>query len=137
MEFACSQAPSRMQGAVMGFYYFCTGIGSFLGLALLEIFQRYIMDIVIREHSSDINKGKLFWFFFFLASIQLISVIIFIYLSKSLKIRRLPSSSRTANDISNTRSWKLIYCLYGLVNLIQDSKRTTFIWEACCCRMNL
>lgn len=101
MEFACSQAPSRMQGAVMGFYYFCTGIGSFLGLALFTAYEK-IFRVSIHEQSSGINEGKLYCFFFFLAAIQFLSLIIFMYISKNLKIRKLPSSNRNGNDTSSS-----------------------------------
>lgn len=99
MEFACSQAPSRMQGAVMGLYYFCTGIGSFLGVAALKGYEQ-IFKVLINNPSTDINKGKLYYYFFFLASIQLIAMVIFSFVSKSLKIRKLPPQNRSARDVA-------------------------------------
>nr|XP_042900079.1 solute carrier family 15 member 4 [Parasteatoda tepidariorum] len=90
MEFACSQAPTTMQGAVMGLYYFCTGIGSFLGVAALTSFEN-IEGLFIGHHSSNINNGKLYYYFFFLALVQFVTLIIFCIISKKLKVRRMPS----------------------------------------------
>lgn len=101
MEFACSQAPSRMQGAVMGLYYFCTGIGSFLGVAALRAFEQ-IFKVLINNPTRDINKGKMYYYFFFLASVQFLTVIIFVAVSKSLKIRRLPSPNRSVTDLNGS-----------------------------------
>lgn len=102
MEFACSQAPSRMQGAVMGFYYFCTGIGSFLGIAVLRVFEQIFKVFISNPTVTvDINKAKLYYYFFLLAIIQLITVIIFIPVSKTLKVRKLPNVTRSGSDVSN------------------------------------
>ncbi|XP_035208785.1 solute carrier family 15 member 4-like [Stegodyphus dumicola] len=100
MEFACSQAPSTMQSAVMGLYYFCAGIGSFIGVAAWGIFNRIIKP---HMHSSNINYVELHYYFFALAVIQLLTLIVFCFISKNLKIRKppAPNNSTTSSFLSS------------------------------------
>ncbi|GIY85087.1 hypothetical protein CDAR_398271 [Caerostris darwini] len=103
MEFAVSQAPSTMQGAVMGLYYFCTGIGSFIGVAALRAFEK-IEGSIIGYHSSDMNTGNLFYYFFFLAATQFITLVIFCIISKKLKVRRPPSPNLSTSRLLGSSS---------------------------------
>ncbi|GFW50345.1 hypothetical protein TNCV_4697601 [Trichonephila clavipes] len=103
MEFAVSQAPSTMQGAVMGLYYFCTGIGSFIGVAALRSFES-IEGSFVGYHSSDMNTGNLFYYFFFLAATQFITLIIFCLTTKKLKIRRTSSPNQSASRLLGSSS---------------------------------
>ncbi|CAL1275609.1 unnamed protein product [Larinioides sclopetarius] len=103
MEFAVSQAPSTMQGAVMGLYYSCTGVGSLIGVAAFRSFEK-IEGTIIGYNSSDMNTGNLFYYFFFLAAVQFITLVIFCIITKKLKIRRAPSPNLTATRLLGSSS---------------------------------
>ncbi|XP_054717561.1 solute carrier family 15 member 4-like [Uloborus diversus] len=101
LEFACSQAPSTMQGAVMGLYYFCNGIGNFLGIIAVHTYQKILKDLKTEADDSGLNFSYYFWL---LALLQLIGLITFCFLTRDLKLRRQHSLLESSTNLQNNSS---------------------------------
>ncbi|XP_067928099.1 solute carrier family 15 member 4-like [Watersipora subatra] len=80
IEYAYMEAPMNMQGIVMGLFWFCAGIGYFIGVAL-----PYIFSVIggIWKDPVYINCDKLDLFFYILAVVLILFSIIFVFISKN------------------------------------------------------
>ncbi|XP_062579966.1 solute carrier family 15 member 4-like isoform X2 [Saccostrea cucullata] len=88
LEFAYSQAPSFMQGLVMGLFLMMSGLGNYVSEAILEI---------VKEASGtkppdawfpeEMNDGKTEYLFFMLAGLMAANTIVFIIVAYFYKYR--------------------------------------------------
>ncbi|XP_062590552.1 solute carrier family 15 member 3-like [Saccostrea cucullata] len=88
LEFAYSQAPSFMQGLVMGLFLMMSGLGNYVSEAILEI---------VKEASGtrppdawfpeEMNDGKTEYLFFMLAGLMAANTLVFIIVAYFYKYR--------------------------------------------------
>ena len=83
MEFAYSQSPKVLQGLTMGVFLATQSIGNFVASALVNI-----VESASEKYSSygnwyadDINKGRLDFFFYVLAGLMGVNIVIFCIIS--------------------------------------------------------
>lgn len=88
LEFAYSMAPKSMKGIIMGLFQFFTGVGSFLGSPLIEIFKKYfsLKDINKYECSGQkiTHTSHLDYYFFIMAAVQIFFIIVFMFVTHFL-----------------------------------------------------
>ena len=97
LELAYSESPRSLQGIIMGLFWFCQGLGSMFGTLVLSSFHGIWFfkwdhgDINCHDQLCPDGSGKkcschLDYYFFVLAALQLVGLIIFIFVSKKLGI---------------------------------------------------
>ncbi|XP_076108625.1 solute carrier family 15 member 4-like [Mytilus galloprovincialis] len=100
LEFAYLMAPKSAKGIIMGLFYLFTGVGSFIGFASMAIFQGYWFgpydsgNINCRLPCTE-NGGKfdiklkchLDNYFFFLAGIEVLGLLLFLFVVKICRIQ--------------------------------------------------
>uniref|UniRef100_A0A8C4N8V0 Solute carrier family 15 member 4 n=1 Tax=Eptatretus burgeri TaxID=7764 RepID=A0A8C4N8V0_EPTBU len=78
LEFAYSSAPRHWQGAVMGFFYFFSGLGALLGGALLQLMALSQSGWMhCKADFGNINGCHLDYYYFLLGFIQVVALLLF------------------------------------------------------------
>ena len=115
LELAYSYAPRSMQGIIMGLFWFTQGIGSLLGTASIEWFKNVWFfnwdygDISCRIPCKDNPKEicyacHLDYYYFVLAGIQALGIIVFGILVWKLDIGHSQPPRRSNNNNSANSS---------------------------------
>ncbi|NXF56794.1 S15A3 protein, partial [Ciccaba nigrolineata] len=88
LEFAYTEAPESMKGAIMGLFFFISGVGSLLGSGLLTLFSLPTHGWMrCPEGYGSINSCRVDNYFFLLAGIQSITCLIFTWISRRYRHR--------------------------------------------------
>ena len=97
MELAYTTAPKGIQSIIMGFFYFSQGVGSLMGMLVVYSFEwLWFLSLdygnincqtspFSLDHLSD-EKCHLDYYLFFLASLQFITILLFMLVSWSLNL---------------------------------------------------
>ncbi|NXL37327.1 S15A3 protein, partial [Glaucidium brasilianum] len=88
LEFAYTEAPESMKGAIMGLFFFISGVGSLLGSGLLTLLSLPTHGWMrCPEGYGSINSCRADNYFFLLAGIQSITCLIFTWISRHYQHR--------------------------------------------------
>ena len=100
LELAYALAPRSMQGLIMGLFSFTQGIASFLGTASTYVFKKWFFDY---DH-GDIYcpKCHLDFYFYFLAGVQFVGVIVFVIFAWGFNIGG-PDKTRPVKSSSSPK----------------------------------
>ncbi|XP_041348632.1 solute carrier family 15 member 4-like [Gigantopelta aegis] len=115
LQFACSVSPNSMKGIIMGLFYFFSGIGSFLGTAIIMTFN----NIGVWFHSFDAgnincriscknatstytqkNDCHLDYYFYFLGGVEFVGLLLFIVVAKLFCLEKDPERPKVLRSES-------------------------------------
>ncbi|XP_006899905.1 PREDICTED: solute carrier family 15 member 3 [Elephantulus edwardii] len=81
LEFAYSEAPRSMKGAIMGIFFCLSGVGSLLGSGLVTLLSLPRGWLHCPEDFGNINNCRMDLYFFLLAGIQAVTFFMFLWIA--------------------------------------------------------
>ncbi|XP_053416156.1 solute carrier family 15 member 3 [Nycticebus coucang] len=81
LEFAYSEAPRSMQGALVGIFFCLSGVGSLLGSSLVALLSLPGGWLHCPEDFGNINNCRMDLYFFLLAGIQAVTGLLFVWIA--------------------------------------------------------
>lgn len=118
LYYAYSAAPKSMQSILTGLFYFFTGIGSFMGSLTLFAFKPLIFSSTVDKDDINCPKCRLNYYFYFLAGLQIVGIVLFIVIDTKYSITRnsrIEEAAVASNESNNQNS--------NVVNINPDLNR--------------
>lgn len=101
LEFAYSEAPRSMQGAIMGIFFFLSGMGSLLGSSLVALLSLPRGWLHCPKDHGNINNCQMDLYFFLLAGIQAATALLFMWIAG--RYERVAQGPASQNSPSRDR----------------------------------
>lgn len=100
LEFAYSEAPRSMQGAIMGIFFCLSGVGSLLGSGLVALLSLPGGWMHCPKDFGNINNCQMDLYFFLLAGIQAVTAVLFLWIAgRYERSRQDPASQSSSNRV--------------------------------------
>uniref|UniRef100_A0A8C6RYD9 Solute carrier family 15 member 3 n=1 Tax=Nannospalax galili TaxID=1026970 RepID=A0A8C6RYD9_NANGA len=101
LEFAYSEAPRSMQGAIMGIFFCLSGVGSLLGSGLVALLSLPGGWMYCPKDFGNINNCRMDLYFFLLAGIEAVTAALFFWIAQ--RYERAHPSVGSQNPSSRDR----------------------------------
>ncbi|KAM4845188.1 solute carrier family 15 member 3 [Thomomys bottae] len=98
LEFAYSEAPRSMQGAIMGVFFCLSGVGSLLGSSLVALLSLPGGWMYCPDDFGNINNCRMDNYFFLLAGIQATTALLFIWIAHRYEKIRQGTASQNPSS---------------------------------------
>ncbi|XP_005369707.1 solute carrier family 15 member 3 [Microtus ochrogaster] len=98
LEFAYSEAPRSMQGAIMGIFFCLSGVGSLLGSGLVALLSLPGGWMHCPKDYGNINNCHMDFYFFLLAGIQAVTAVLFLWIAGHYERTRQNPASQSVSS---------------------------------------
>lgn len=98
LEFAYSEAPRSMQGAIMGIFFCLSGVGSLLGSSLVALLSLPGGWMYCPKDFGNINNCQMDRYFFLLAGIQAVTATLFVWIARRYESTRQGPASQNCSS---------------------------------------